>query len=73
MALALYIGSELAFQPKEADESASTTRPSTSTGELRPEGPDPGLYSKFVIGRAAVLAKADLTSGMVGEFPTSRG
>jgi glycyl-tRNA synthetase beta chain len=74
-ALALYIGSELGFsKPKEADESASDyTTKYFNPANYDPKVLDPGLYSKFVIGRAAVLAKADLTSGMVGEFPNLQG
>ncbi|MBI5887837.1 MAG: glycine--tRNA ligase subunit beta [Deltaproteobacteria bacterium] len=34
---------------------------------------DAGLYSKYILGRAAMLAKADLVSGMVGEFPKLQG
>ncbi len=33
----------------------------------------PKLFNKMVIGRAAMLCKADLTSGMVGEFPKLQG
>ena len=33
----------------------------------------PQYYNKFVIARAALLCKADLTSGMVGEFPKLQG
>lgn len=34
---------------------------------------DPGLYAKFVLARGSMLAKADLTSGVVGEFPKLQG
>ncbi|MDH4227214.1 MAG: glycine--tRNA ligase subunit beta [Deltaproteobacteria bacterium] len=30
-------------------------------------------YNKYVLGRASMLAKADLVSGMVGEFPSLQG
>lgn len=33
----------------------------------------PKLFNKMVFGRAAMLCKADLTSGMVGEFPKLQG
>lgn len=33
----------------------------------------PKLFQKMVIGRAAMLCKADLASGMVGEFPKLQG
>ncbi|MDP2682748.1 MAG: glycine--tRNA ligase subunit beta [Deltaproteobacteria bacterium] len=33
----------------------------------------PKLFNKMVIGRAAMLCKADLVSGMVGEFPKLQG
>lgn len=73
--LALYIGSELGFsKPKEAEETASDyTTKYFNPANYDPKVLDPGLYSKFVLGRAAVLAKADLTSGMVGEFPNLQG
>ncbi len=73
--LALYIGSALGFsKPKDPDESASDyTTKYFNPANYDPKVLDPGLYSKFVIGRAAVLAKADLTSGMVGEFPNLQG
>ncbi|MBI5588414.1 MAG: glycine--tRNA ligase subunit beta [Deltaproteobacteria bacterium] len=73
--LSLFIGSKIGFsKPKEGDESASDY----ATKYFNPANYDsrvldPGLYSKFVVGRAAILAKADLTSGMVGEFPKLQG
>ncbi len=33
----------------------------------------PKLFNKMALGRAAMLCKADLTSGMVGEFPKLQG
>ncbi|MBI5237188.1 MAG: glycine--tRNA ligase subunit beta [Deltaproteobacteria bacterium] len=73
--LALYIGASTGFsKPKEKDE-----RPSDyitkyfNPAAYDPKVLDPGLYSKFVLGRAAMLAKADLVSGVVGEFPKLQG
>ncbi|MBI5826294.1 MAG: glycine--tRNA ligase subunit beta [Deltaproteobacteria bacterium] len=73
--LALFISSEAGFSKgMEPDE-----RPSGFlTDSFNPacydsSAVDPGLYSKFVVGRAAMLCKADLTSGMVGEFPKLQG
>lgn len=73
--LALFISSEAGFSKgMEPDE-----RPSGFlTDSFNPacydsSAVDPGLYSKFVVGRAAMLSKADLTSGMVGEFPKLQG
>lgn len=73
--LALFIGAKTGFsKPKEADEAASDY----ATKHFNPAAydktrVDPGLYAKFIVGRAAILAKADLTSGMVGEFPKLQG
>ncbi|HXI09412.1 MAG TPA: glycine--tRNA ligase subunit beta, partial [Thermodesulfobacteriota bacterium] len=74
-ALALYIGSAIGFsKPREADESPSDyTTKYFNPANYDPKVLDPALYSKFVVGRAAILAKADLTSGMVGEFPSLQG
>ncbi len=74
-ALALYIGSAIGFsKPREADEAPSDyTTKYFNPANYDPKVLDPALYSKFVVGRAAILAKADLTSGMVGEFPSLQG
>ncbi|MDO8426198.1 MAG: glycine--tRNA ligase subunit beta, partial [Deltaproteobacteria bacterium] len=73
--LALYIGAKVGFsRPAEADERPSDfLSDSLNPAEYDPKSVDPGLYSKMVLGRAAMLAKADLTSGMVGEFPKLQG
>lgn len=73
--LALFIGSELGFsKPLEAGEKPSDfATESFNPAAYDPKNTDPGFYSKLVVGRAAILSKADLTSGMVGEFPTLQG
>ncbi len=73
--LALYIGYRTGFsKAKEADEAAKDfLTDSLNPAQYDSKSVDPGLYSKMVIGRAAMLAKADLTSGMVGEFPKLQG
>lgn len=73
--LALFIGEKIGFsKPLDNNEKSSDFltkyfNPASYDAKIL----DPGLYSKFVLGRAAILAKADLTSGMVGEFPKLQG
>ncbi|MBI2412020.1 MAG: glycine--tRNA ligase subunit beta [Deltaproteobacteria bacterium] len=73
--LALVIGARLGFSravepgEKPADFATDALNPAS----LDRQNADPGLYAKCVLGRAALLAKADLTSGMVGEFPKLQG
>ncbi|HBG46865.1 MAG TPA: glycine--tRNA ligase subunit beta [Deltaproteobacteria bacterium] len=73
--LALSIGAMLGLsKAMEAEEKPSDY----ATERFNPAKYDrkataPGLYSKYIIGRAAILAKADLTSGVVGEFPKLQG
>lgn len=73
--LALHIGAALGVSaPKEEGEAAPDYLTDAFNPALRDPGTtEPKLYSKLVIGRAAILAKADLTSGMVGEFPKLQG
>ncbi|MBI1912417.1 MAG: glycine--tRNA ligase subunit beta [Deltaproteobacteria bacterium] len=73
--LAVYIGSKVGFsKPLEEGEKASDfLSDSFNPAAFDSKNTDPGLYSKFVVGRAAILAKADLTSGVVGEFPKLQG
>ncbi len=40
---------------------------------MKESGPEQGVLSKAVIGRASMLSKADLVSEMVGEFPKLQG
>jgi glycyl-tRNA synthetase beta chain len=57
------------FHAKLGSQGARTARLSRLAGRLAPMvGADPGRA-----GRAALLAKADLVSGMVGEFPELQG
>ena len=73
--LAIFIGAKLGFSravdvgEKPADFATDALDPAS----LDRSNADPGLYAKCVLGRAALLAKADLTSGMVGEFPKLQG
>ena len=73
--LALSIGAITGFsRPTEPNERPSDyLTESFNPAKYDIKNVDPGLYSKFVIGRAAMLAKADLTSGVVGEFPKLQG
>ncbi len=79
--LAIYIGAKAGFsRPLEADERPADFLTQNFKG-LHPGHPsaydqsqtDAGLYSKYVLGRAAMLAKADLVSAIVGEFPKLQG
>lgn len=73
--LALYIGENAGFcSPlKEGERPADFLTDNFNPASYDSGSVDPGLYSKYVLGRAAMLAKADLTSGMVGEFPKLQG
>jgi len=71
--LALNIGAELKVsEPPPGDDSPADylkpERNPAAAGKL-----DPLVRSRYAIGRAAMLAKADLTSGVVGEFPKLQG
>ncbi len=73
--LALYLGEITCVVAKgEAAENPEQfllekNNPSLSSADKSGEGP----YMRLVIGRAAMLAKADLLSGVVGEFPDLQG
>ena len=73
--LALSIGAMTGFsraaEPEELPSDYLTEN--FNPAEYDPKNVDPALYAKFVVGRAAMLAKADLTSGVVGEFPKLQG
>lgn len=79
--LALHIGAELKFSsPLEESEAPSDFLRSEHVKEHIARGiidittiGDKGEYNKYVIGRAAMLSKADLLSGIVGEFPALQG
>jgi glycyl-tRNA synthetase beta chain len=73
--LALCLGEKLGFsRPIDKD-----TRPedfltdSLNPSQFDSRQVDAGFYSMCVLGRAAMLSKADLTSGVVGEFPKLQG
>jgi glycyl-tRNA synthetase beta chain len=73
--LALFIGSRAGFSEdlQEGEGPADFLTQSFNPAQYDAGKVDPGLYSKFVLGRASMLVKADLTSGMVGEFPKLQG
>lgn len=73
--LALHIGAAIGFSraAEDGESAADYLDDGFNPAEFDQSATDPGLYAKFVVGRAAVLAKADLTSGVVGEFPSLQG
>jgi glycyl-tRNA synthetase beta chain len=73
--LALFIGARAGYSEalKEDEFPADFLTESFNPAQFDGAKVDPRLYAKFVIGRAAMLAKADLTSGVVGEFPKLQG
>ncbi|MBI5644409.1 MAG: glycine--tRNA ligase subunit beta [Deltaproteobacteria bacterium] len=73
--LALLLAAKTGFsRQKDDDETpADFITDNYNPARLDRANADPGLYSKYVVGRAAMLAKADLTSGVVGEFPKLQG
>ncbi len=73
--LALYAGCRAGFSQelKRGEKPADFLTEDFNPAAYDASSIDPGLYSKFVLGRAAMLSKADLTSGMVGEFPKLQG
>lgn len=73
--LAVHIGVEIGFcRPMDALEKPEDfLSENFNPAAYRSFTPDPGILSKAVVGRAAMLCKADLTTGMVGEFPKLQG
>ncbi|TAN60069.1 glycine--tRNA ligase subunit beta [bacterium] len=73
--LANYIGSNAGLCGKWSDTERASDflTQSLNPSEFDREKVDPAFYSKLVLGRSAMLSKADLTSGMVGEFPKLQG
>ena len=74
-ALALFIGEKVGFcssgdGSESVDDFLSNDQNPVNFDSTKT---DPGFYSRLVLGRAAALAKADLTTGMVGEFPKLQG
>lgn len=73
--LAVYIGNELRYcnsmdaQEQPKDFLTEDYNPKN----YDPQKTDPGFISKLILGRASMLCKADLLSGMVGEFPKLQG
>jgi glycyl-tRNA synthetase beta chain len=74
-ALALFIGERVGFSgPASGEETAADyLTESFNPSQYDASSIDPGLYSRYVLGRSAVLAKADLVTGIVGEFPKLQG
>lgn len=73
--LALYIANAIGLsRPLEPNERPHDfLAQSFNPAQYDKSNTDPGLLAKYVIGRAGMLSKADLTSGMVGEFPKLQG
>ncbi|MBI3753538.1 MAG: glycine--tRNA ligase subunit beta [Deltaproteobacteria bacterium] len=73
--LAVYIGNEARF----CNSMGALEKPEDFLTEnynpknYDPQKTDPGFIAKYIIGRTAMLCKADLVSGMVGEFPKLQG
>ncbi|CAG0929011.1 partial glycyl-tRNA synthetase beta chain, partial [Planctomycetaceae bacterium] len=74
-ALSLSIGTAVGFSKplEEGEKPTDFASGSFNPAKYDPKSVDPGLYSKYILGRSALLAKADLTSGVVGEFPSLQG
>lgn len=75
--LALFMGWKTGFSRPLNDDEGEAPEDFLSEGfnpaRYDPGEIDPGLYAKYVLGRSSVLAKADLVTGMVGEFPKLQG
>lgn len=74
-ALAHHVGSALGYSSRleEGERPAAYLAPDHNPASYGKDALDPALYAKYVLGRGAMLAKADLTSGVVGEFPKLQG
>lgn len=74
-ALALYLGEKAGLSEKlqEGEGPEDFLSDSFNPSKYDAANIDPLLYSKFVLGRASVLSKGDLVSGVVGEFPDLQG
>jgi glycyl-tRNA synthetase beta chain len=73
--LALYIRSEtgLSRPLEQSEQPHDFLTQSFNPSAFDRANTDLAFYSKLVLGRSAMLSKADLTSGMVGEFPKLQG
>ncbi len=72
--LALHIGGVLGFSDGRPDERPSDfLKDELNPATLDPIRTSPAFRNRCILGRAAMLSKADLTSGMVGEFPKLQG
>jgi glycyl-tRNA synthetase beta chain len=73
--LALFIGKNLGWSDKlDASEGVEDfLSEKYDPARYKKVESDPCHYNKLILGRAAMLAKADLVSGVVGEFPKLQG
>jgi glycyl-tRNA synthetase beta chain len=73
--LALFIGNKLEYSdPIDTSESFEDfLLDKYDPSRYEKAETDPLHYRKLVLGRASMLSKSDLTSGMVGEFPNLQG
>ncbi|MBE9528504.1 MAG: glycine--tRNA ligase subunit beta, partial [Proteobacteria bacterium] len=71
--LALFVGATAGISAAVTDEDTSAAFLSDGANPTAYKGSDPLQSMKLIIGRAAMLAKADLTTGVVGEFPKLQG
>jgi glycyl-tRNA synthetase beta chain len=71
--LALFVGATAGICSAITDEDSSAGFLSDGANPTAYAGADPLQSMKLIIGRAAMLAKADLTTGVVGEFPKLQG
>ena len=70
--LALFIGHELRYCAEHKGDVAGFLAPDVAAS-MDAASKDSPEYNRCVLGRAAMLSKADLLSGVVGEFPKLQG
>jgi len=73
--LAVYIGNNIGYCDALTglERPEDFLKPSYNPKNLDPRRTNPRFINKCIIGRASMLSKADLVSGMVGEFPNLQG
>jgi len=73
--LALYLGERAGLIPavKEDENPEGFLSQEKNPASFTPDDMGRGEYMRLVIGRSAMLCKADLLSGVVGEFPDLQG
>ncbi|HHL40420.1 MAG TPA: glycine--tRNA ligase subunit beta [Deltaproteobacteria bacterium] len=72
-ALALYIGGKTGFCEGVAGDDPAAFLADDYRVRLAAAKDSPKEYAALILGRACVLSKADLVSGVVGEFPSLQG